>query len=234
MCIVWALWVTLMLAPLGLNAAEQPLIDAEADRLLKKMSDYLAAQEQFTLSAESTVEDVMDSGQKLMFTLQSEIAVKRPNKLYTSRKGEVRDQELFYDGQQLTLFGRTANYFARIAAPPTIDAAMAFATETLNLQAPGEDLLFSDVYSGLMADVESGFYVGPAVVAGVPCHHLAYRSAEVDWQIWIEDSDTPLPRKYVITSKWLTAAPQYTLTIRDWRTEVDIPDCGRRGVNIIA
>ncbi len=40
-----------------------------------------------------------------------------------------------------------------------------------------------------------------------------------DWQIWIESGARPVPRKYVITSKTLAGAPQYTLRIKDWKTD---------------
>ena len=51
------------------------------------------------------------------------------------------------------------------------------------------------------------------------CEHLAFRGQDTDWQIWVEVGDRPIPRKYVITSKGIAAAPQYTLVIRDWKTD---------------
>jgi len=218
------LCAVLTLIPHCLAAADQPSIEAEADSLLKKMSDYLAALDGFTILAESTQEELLDSGQKLMFTLQSQMTVKRPNKFHASRKGMIRDQEIIYDGKHLVLHGKTVKLFARVPAPATIDEAFTFATETLGLTAPGGDLIYSDPYSGLMADALEGYYIGPTIVAGKACHHLAYRNAEVDWQIWIQDGDKPLPQKYVITSKWLTAAPQYTLTFLKWDTATAVSD----------
>ena len=50
--------------------------------------------------------------------------------------------------------------------------------------------------------------------------HLAFRNLDTDWQIWVEVGDKPVPRKYVITSKAVGAAPQYTLRLRDWKTGV--------------
>jgi hypothetical protein len=34
--------------------------------------------------------------------------------------------------------------------------------------------------------------------------------------------DRPIPHKYVITSKATAAAPQYTLLIKDWKTDIEI------------
>ena len=46
-------------------------------------------------------------------------------------------------------------------------------------------------------------------MGGVECDHYAYRSADVDYQVWIA-SGQPLPLKLVVTSKKIPAAPEYT------------------------
>ena len=38
----------------------------------------------------------------------------------------------------------------------------------------------------------------------------------MDWQIWLEDGEQRLPKKLVITSKWITGAPQFTMTVKSW------------------
>ena len=60
------------------------------------------------------------------------------------------------------------------------------------------------------------------MIDGVECDHLAFRNTDVDWQLWIEIGGRPIPRKYVITSKAVTGGPQYTLRIKDWKTDVPI------------
>ena len=49
-----------------------------------------------------------------------------------------------------------------------------------------------------------------------PGRSLAFRNADTDWQIWVQAGDRPVPRKYVITSKTMAAAPEYTLRIYNW------------------
>jgi hypothetical protein len=73
-----------------------------------------------------------------------------------------------------------------------------------------------------MADVIDAKHIGQGVVDGIECEHLAFRKPDVDWQLWVEIGDRPIPRKYVITDKALTGAPQYTLRIKDWRTDMQI------------
>jgi hypothetical protein len=50
----------------------------------------------------------------------------------------------------------------------------------------------------------------------VKCTHLAFRGSEVDWQIWIEDGDKPLARKFILTSKKVAGVPEFTVLIRSW------------------
>jgi hypothetical protein len=59
-------------------------------------------------------------------------------------------------------------------------------------------------------------YLDTGVVDGVACEHLAFRTPDVDWQIWIAIGPKPYPCKYAVTSKWITAAPQYQIRISNW------------------
>ncbi len=75
-----------------------------------------------------------------------------------------------------------------------------------------------------MEDVVSGLYIGTSVVDRIRCHHLAFRGKEVDWQIWIEDSDKPFPRKYIVTSKWIAGAPQFIVSMKGWSLSPKVTD----------
>jgi hypothetical protein len=84
----------------------------------------------------------------------------------------------------------------------------------------GADLLSPNVYEVLTSDVISAEHIGRGVIDGVECEHLAFRGKDTDWQIWVQLGDRPLPLKYVITSKAVAGAPEYTLVIKDWKTDV--------------
>jgi hypothetical protein len=64
--------------------------------------------------------------------------------------------------------------------------------------------------------------LGSGVIHGVECNHLAFRTADVDWQIWIATGDKPYPCRYVITTTQVTGLPQYTLDVRDWKTGSEV------------
>jgi hypothetical protein len=86
-------------------------------------------------------------------------------------------------------------------------------------------LLLSNIYEKLMPDVTDVKDLGSGVIGGVECDHLAFRTQEVDWQIWISQGAHPHPCRYVITSKLVTDGPQYSVQIRDWKTGNEVtPD----------
>jgi hypothetical protein len=66
--------------------------------------------------------------------------------------------------------------------------------------------------------------VGLEPIDGVPCHHLAFRSADVDWQIWIEDGAHALPHRYVITSKKEPGSPEFAVQLSHWDPQAALPD----------
>lgn len=199
-------------------------LDPDATEVLQFMSDYLVDTDAFSVNADIDFEVVARTGQKLQFSSYASVLMERPNGLYIERMGPVADAEIFFDGTQLTLFGRRLNAYAQQPLEGTIDDAIrAFEFET-GIPFPGADLLFSDPYTVLSEGVESSLYLGTAYIDGVEVHHLAFREEETDWQIWVQTGDVPLPMKYVITTKWLHSAPQFEIRLRDWDTSPAIGD----------
>jgi len=47
-------------------------------------------------------------------------------------------------------------------------------------------------------------------VGGTTCEQHAFRQRGLDWQIWIQRGDYPLPRKVVLTTTTDEARPEYT------------------------
>jgi len=198
-----------------LGQAQPAGIDPQAEKLLRRMSDYLAGRQQFTLKAESSLEVVLTSGQKLQYDSPATLSVSRPNKFHAHRKGDLANQEFFY-GKTLTLFNPRENLYATTAAPATLDETLDFAREKLDVIAPAAELLYKNAAEKMLKESSSGFVVGPSVVGGVKTTHLAFRAGEIDWQIWIEDGDKPLPRKFILGSKKVSGEPEFTVLIRNW------------------
>lgn len=211
----------------AVNAGAPSAIEPEAARILRQMSDYLGSLKQFTFRAENTADLVMATGQQLQAGGNIDVAIRRPDRFRVNRRGDLGgDQEFYFDGQTLTLYGKSVNYYAKMKASKAIDidTALEFARDEVGVVTPASDLFYQNAYAGLMEDVESGMLVGTSTVGGAEVHHLAFRGSEVDWQVWIEKGDKPLPRKYLINSKWTTGAPQFSAVFSDWTTSVTLDD----------
>jgi hypothetical protein len=191
----------------------------DATKILKDMSDYTAAQKSISATFDSDIEIVTPDLQKIQFTSSGQIRLNRPDKLRIRRTGGYADIELVYDGKTLSLYGNNAKAYVQADASGTIDQAIDTLQAHTGATMPGTDLLLANSYDELMTNVIDAEHVGLGVVDGVECEHLAFRGTDVDWQIWIETGARPVPRKYVITSKTVTGAPQYTLRIKDWKTD---------------
>jgi len=222
------LWMIVALS-IGVPAAAQPpaqrpSIDPKADQVLHRMSSYLGSLQTFRLESEAVDELVLKNGQKVQEVSESRIAVKRPNRLRSDRLGPVADVTFRYDGDQFSIFGKRTGMYATTPAPGDLDHAIDAARAKLDIDAPGGDLLYSDPYAVLTEDVYEGTYVGLEPLAGVYCHHLAFRGHDVDWQIWVQDGPQPLPRRYVITSKNDPGQPQFAVDLSHWVPQANVPD----------
>ena len=199
-------------------------IDPRSDALLKRMSAYLTALPSFTVRATNTLQVMLVSGERLDFEAVSDVSVRRPDRMRSRRSGVAGSADFFYNGKTVTIFDRGTKFFTVNPAPPSIDGMLPALGELLGVDVPGADLLYTDVYDGLMAEVTQASHVAIEDVGGVRTHHLAFRGREVDWQIWIEDGDRPLPRRYLITTKWMTGAPQFGVTLNDWNVSPQLDD----------
>lgn len=188
-------------------------------KTLKAMTDYLGAQKTLSASFDSDVEVITPELQKIQFASSGQMKMSRPDKLRVRRTGGYADVELVYDGKTISIYGNNAKSYVQADAPGTVDQMIDAVQAKSGVGMPGTDLLVSNAYDELMATAIDGKHIGQGVIDGVECEHLAFRTADTDWQIWIETGAKPVPRKYVITSKTLAGAPQYTLRIRDWKTE---------------
>ncbi|WP_247803430.1 DUF2092 domain-containing protein [Bradyrhizobium sp. 191] len=188
-------------------------------KILKSMTDYLAGQKTMSASFDSDIEIITPELQKIQFASSGEIKMSRPDKLRVRRTGGYADVELVYDGKLISIYGNNAKSYVQADAPGTIDKMIDALQARSGTGMPGADLLLSNAFDELMATVIEGKHIGQGVVDGVECEHLTFRTPDTDWQIWIEAGAKPVPHKYVITSKTLAGAPQYTLRIKDWKTD---------------
>jgi hypothetical protein len=208
-----------IVAGIALSASTIVQAADDSDKLLKAMSDYVGAQKSISATFDSDIEVITPDLQKIQFTSSGQVQLSRPDKIRMRRTGGYTDVELVYDGKTLTLSGNHTKAYVQQEMSGSTDQIIDQVRDKLGTAMPGTDLLLTSSFDELMQGVIDGRHIGQGVIDGVECEHLAFRNADTDWQIWVETGARPIPRKYVITSKAVAGAPQYTLRIKDWKTD---------------
>ena len=196
--------------------------EATTKSLLKAMSDYMAGQKAVSFAFDTTLEIVTKDKQKLGLASSGTVLLNRPNKIRFTRHGGFADVEAVFDGKTLSLLGKNAIVYGQADVPGSIDHLVDELRDKIHRPVSGADLLMSDIYDQLMPEVTEAKDLGSGVIGGVECDHLAFRTKDVDWEIWIAQGARPYPCRYVVTSKLVEAAPQYSVQLRDFRTGSEV------------
>ena len=196
--------------------------EAQAKQLFKAMSDYMAAQQTISFAFDTSFEVITKEDQKIAFASSGTVTLNRPDKIRATRAGGFANVELVFDGKTASLLGKEANLYAQADVPGTVDNLVDVLRDKFHRPISGADLLMSDVYGQLMPLVTNVRDLGSGVIRGVECDHFAFRTSEVDWQIWIAQGDRPYPCRYVVTTKDVKGWPQYTVDVRDWKTGAEV------------
>jgi hypothetical protein len=189
---------------------------ADARRIVKSMSDYLASQPNLSAEFDADLDIVTPSLEKIQFSASGSLLLQRPNKVRLIRKGGYSEVELMSDGKTMTIIDLSDSSYAQAASPGSVDAVIDTLRNDYGMDMPGADLLLTNSYRELMDGVIEAKHIGVGVIDGVVCDHVAFRNADTDWQLWVRSGDRPLPCQYVISSKTIAAAPDYRVRFRNW------------------
>jgi hypothetical protein len=211
-------------AALMLFAPQARADEAQAREIFKAMTDYLEAQQSLSFDVDSSVDVVTTAGQKLTIASSGSIAFQRPDQIRLHRRGGFASVDLVFDGKTLSALNSDANVYGQVDLPGSVDDLVKRLRDDFQRPLPAADLLGADIEAALMADVTEVTDLGSGVIRGQECDHLAFRTPEVDWQIWVAQGDMPLPCRFVITSKGVEGSPEYTLEFSGWGNGVSASD----------
>lgn len=199
------------------DAAAEPAVDPEAIKALESMGAYLRTLKNFEIGVTAVTDELLDNGQMAQFTSTSTLKVRRPDGLRLDTADDRGDRkQLFYNGRSTTVYGPAHKYYATVPAPATLAELSQVLAQKYGIEVPLTDLFYWGTDSVRTADIRSADSLGDAQVDGHATMHFAIREKDVDWQIWIDRGDKPLPRKLVITTTGQTARPQHASLLR-WK-----------------
>ena len=205
---------------------DQPtrVLDPRADEILRVMGSALSALPTFALEAEESFDEIPTGQPRVLLTNLRRVAVQRPNRFAADARGDSLNRSVWYDGRSLTVWDKTTNSYSTVDMPDSIDDALDTLGETYDVHVPLADLLYANPYEVLAEGATYSRYLGIHTAANVPCHHLVFAQPTIEWQIWIDAGEHPLPRKLVITYVREPGEPQYVATIQAWRLSPTLPD----------
>lgn len=197
------------------KAGDDSDINPDAMAALTSMGTYLRSLKAFQVTAVVTKDDVLDDGELIQFDTNVNLLARMPDRLRAEVTSSRQHRLYFYNGTNFTLYAQRVNYYATVPAPATVGKLADTLDDKYGIQLPLEDLFYWGGPQSKVSEIKGAIDVGPTEVGGVTCEQYAFRQPGLNWQIWIQQGEFPLPRKLVISTLTDDARPQYS-SVLNW------------------
>jgi len=189
-------------------SVQPPVIDPEAMTALKKMGEYLRTLDVFQIKVNITRDEVLEDGQKVTFAGTLDLLANRPGQLRVDLNSDREHRLFLFDGKWFTMYAPRLKYYASVAAPTTIKELAVVLEDKYDIELPLIDMFRWGTDEAQISAITGAKSIGESVIDGVTCEHYAFRQDGLDWQVWMQAGDYPLPRKIVLTTLTDDARPQ--------------------------
>lgn len=188
-----------------------------ASAILMDAYRYLGTLDKFTFDAVTSNDDVYHDKMLISYKHRIQLSLQRPDKLRTHIVGDLKNRSTYLMNDTFTMIDNDQNFYGQVEVPKTIDSALDYLFENFNIKSPLANLLYTDLDKRL-APKHKGYYFGTTQIDGKVCHHIGFTNEKKEFQVWIETSQTPLIRKFVIIDKSDKFKPRSTTILR-WDTQ---------------
>jgi hypothetical protein len=196
----------------------------EARAILVHMAEFIAGTGSFSVAVRDSYDVYQKSGQQIEFSELRKITVARPDRLRVDVEESSGDRQmLLFNGKELTVATPSRKVYARTPQPGSLDDAVNYFIANLGMKLPFSLLLKTTAPTELDQKTNTIDYVERTTIFGAQAHHLAGRTASVDYQIWIADGDRPLPQRLVLTYRKEKGQPQFRAQFSDWNLTAETP-----------
>jgi hypothetical protein len=210
--------------PLAAQTSDAPTAPARptesqrvARELLLEMARFVGGTQKYTVALRAGFDVVQSNGQKIEFSERRDISVARPNNFRSEhRESNGRADLLLFDGQTITISAAAAGVYARAPQPGDLDASIVHFVRDLKMRLPIAPLFLSRFAQELESRVREVDYVEQTDVLGPISHHLAGRTDDVDFQVWVRDGEQPVPLRIILTYRTEEGEPQFWADFTDW------------------
>jgi hypothetical protein len=193
------------------------VVEPEAVAALRRMSAYLMTLNTAAITSKGSIDLVTDAGQRIQLDGVTTYKMRKPNGFVIDYDSDIKKRRFLYDGAAFTVYAPTTGHYATVPAPATNREVLDTLYTKYGIALPLEDLfLWGDPKSNREAALKSASHAGTATLDGTETDHYAFREKDVDWEVWIQQGDQPLPRKLVIVDRTSVARPTFIARL-DWK-----------------
>jgi hypothetical protein len=197
----------------------------EAMKVLLRMAEFISKMPQFSVTLESGYEVIQQSGQSIEFGGVSKHTVLRPDRMHADfLRSDGRLAQFYFNGKALSFADQGEKVYASIERPGDIDEAIRFYVSDLHMRFPLAALFVTRTPELMRQRVTEAAIVEECGLTDVPTIHIAARTKDVDFQVWVPKEGDPLPRRVVISYKKEAAAPMFWANFRNWDLSPDTSD----------
>jgi hypothetical protein len=198
--------------------ATQAQSEAYAGKRLQAMASWLAGLQEYTVTMRAGYDVMQQSGQMIEFGELRNISVNRPDQARIEQTASDGGRDLMlFDGEHITVLNATSNVFAQAPTPGEgLDDAIYYLLDGLGLRLPLAPLLMASFPEVLRRHVVEADLVETTDLLGPAADHIAARTQEVDFQVWVARGEHPWPLRIVITYRLLPGAPQFWANLSEW------------------
>ncbi len=120
----------------GFAHAEGARQDARATEVMKQMAAYTASLNQVAIKGTSFSDARLGAGLMVSNSDEIHVSINRPGSMLISSSDGITTKGLYFNDGLLTVFNSENKFYAQATVPKEIDAAMSFALEEFEVEAP--------------------------------------------------------------------------------------------------
>lgn len=205
------------------------MVEPDAVAALKKMSGYLTSLQTVEIVSEGSLDVVTGENQRIQLDGVTTYKIRRPG-FVIDYVSDIKNRRFIYDGKSFTVYSPKLGFYSTVPAPRTNREVLDTIYKKFGIALPLEDLFrWADSGDVRQKALKSAYFVGTATIDGAPTSHYAFREDDVDWEIWIQQGDQPLPRKLVIIDRSNATHPTYISRL-NWKVNPAFADADFRFV----
>jgi len=155
-------------------------------------------------------------------TVEHDVYMRGPNKMYIHSTGTNGDNSTWYDGENLSFYSFDKNLYTVIEAPDDILQTIDHINDKYGIDFPAADFFYPDFTDDILDEFDYVLLAGDELVEGRESTSVFVTNDAKAVQIWINKANN-LPLKLVIQSK-INAPKYYEIVFSNFRSNPDLPD----------